>query len=89
MAISSDDRHDSGMLLRLLVAGAIASSLLGESAPSLSLPLWLGPSLVLAILLALTALLWRRGSTRACIVVLFISGLASASLVASLLGPAT
>ena len=86
MTDSSVKRLDSGMLLRLLVAGAIVSSLLGESATTL-LPLWLGPALVLVLLLALSGLLWRQGSTRARAVVLSISALAGLSLVASLWGP--
>jgi len=88
MTVPTDERHDSGMLLRVLVAGAIASSLLGESATTLSLPLWLGPALVLAILLARSRLLRRQGSPRARAVVLSISALAGVSLAASLWGPA-
>ena len=84
MTVSSGEHHDQGTLLRLLIAGATASSLLGENAASLLLPLWLGPALVLAILLVLSGLLWREGSTRARVVVLSISALASASFAASL-----
>jgi hypothetical protein len=85
---SSSDLDDPKLWVRLLVGAAIASSLLGENATSLLLPIWLGPALVLAILLVLSGWLWRHGSTRARIVVLSISALAGALLGASLYGAA-
>ena len=85
MRESTTELHHPKLRLGVLLGITAMSSLLGENAQSLSLPIWLGPGICLAALIGVLFACWQRVATRARLIMVLVSALASFSFVGSLL----